>query len=91
MLLIWGDASTAPPPLEALEGVNNYNDFWLHFFEASPHAMEGFGPVCFGQIISIIGPSFLTFGHLNIPRVFEVCWNLICVVSRRKLGAQTGP
>ena len=28
---------------------------------------------------------------LNMPEVLERCWNLMCVVSRRKLGAQTGP
>ena len=43
------------------------------------------------SIINTIGPSFFTSGHLNIPRVLERCWSLIYVVSRRKLGAQTGP
>ena len=59
--------------------------------EASPHATESVGHVFWASIISTIGPSFLIFGHLNISRVLEGSSNLICVVSRRKLGAQKGP
>ena len=40
-------------------------------FEASPNATEGFGRVFLASIISTIGPSFLTFGHLNKIRVLE--------------------
>ena len=39
--------------------------------EASPHATEGFWHFFWASIISTIGPSFVTFGHLNIPRVLE--------------------
>ena len=53
-------------------GVKNY------FPEASPHATEGFGHVFFGPASSAqlgvrfsLLASFLTFGHLNIPRVLE--------------------
>ena len=37
-----------------------------------------------------IGPSFLILGHINISRVLDRSRSLICVVSRGKLGAQTG-
>ena len=65
-LCLWGHGPVhRPPPLKALEacfwGSKNRMIFGC-VFEASPHATE---------IISIIGPSFLTFGHLNIPRVLE--------------------
>ena len=43
------------------------------------------------NIINTIAPSFLTFADLNIPMVLEGCWNLICVVSGRKLKPQTSP
>ena len=35
--------------------------------------------ILWASIINTIGPSFLTFGHLNIPRVLEGCSNLISV------------
>ena len=61
------------------------------FFKVSSYAPEGLGHFFRGSIISTIGPSLLPFGHLNIPRVLEGYWNIMCVVSRRKLGAQKVP
>ena len=60
-------------------------------FEAFPRATEDLGQIFRASIINTSGPSFRTFGHLNISKVVDGCWNLICVVSRRKLGAQTSP
>ena len=53
-------------------------------FEALPPATEGLGQIFRASIISIMGPSFLIFGHLNIPKVLEMRWNLICVMSFKK-------
>ena len=53
-------------------------------FEALPPATEGLGQIFSGQHHHIMGPSFLIFGHLNIPKVLERCWNLICVMSFKK-------
>ena len=56
-------------------------------FEVSPPATEGLGPIFRASIISTMGPSFLTFGQVNIFRVLEGSWNLIRVVSRWQFGA----
>ena len=42
-----------------------------HAFEASPHGKGGLGHEFWASIISTIGPSFLTFGHLYIIRALE--------------------
>ena len=63
----------------------------MRFSGLPPPATEGLGQISRASIISTIGPSFLTSGHLNISRVLEMGWSLIYVVSRRNLGAQTGP
>ena len=49
-------------------------------FEAFAFAMEGLR----ASIISITGPSFPTFEYLNMPRVLEGCWILVCAVLRKK-------
>ena len=61
------------------------------FLKLPPAVGKVLGMKFWASIISTIGPSFLTFGHLNISRVLEGSRSLICVVSRGKLGAQTGP
>ena len=62
-------------------------------FEASPHATEGSGHVFFWPAPSAkLGLRFsllATSTYLEFWRGLEA--SLICVVSRRKLGAQTGP
>ena len=90
-MLVW---DAADPPLEALQA-----GFWVSdikvicgwVFEAFRPATEGSGNLFRASIIGTVGPSLLIFGHLNIPRFLEACWNLICAVSRRKLGAQQAP
>ena len=52
-------------------------------FEAFLPATEA---IFWASIISTIGPSLLTFGHLNIFRVLEWHWNLIGPCQEGKWG-----
>ena len=61
---------------------------------AFPCATECLGQFCFSfsaSIIGTFGPSFLVSGHLNIPKVSEGCWNLICVGSNKEIGVPNRP
>ena len=61
------------------------------FLRLPPQNTEGLRHFGGANIISTVGPLFLAFGHLNKTRILEGCWGLLCVVSRRKLEAQTDP
>ena len=61
-----------------------------YVFETFPPCYGRFGANFLGPASSAqLGLRFSLLENFNIPRPLHVCWNLKCVVSRRKLKAQT--
>ena len=74
-MLIGGAAQTADPlpwrPWRCVFGGQKIKVIFGCIFEVPRTLGMVLGMKFWASIISTIGPSFLTFGHLNIPRVVE--------------------